>query len=170
MITDQTIIAECDHQWTEDFSDYPASEYDLEVTIKRGSDSPKVLTVEKDGDAFIISIPNSLIAADEFGDYQYQYKFTNLDDNKITIPPAYRGFIKVLPDLNSEVDTRNDDEIVLQSLIDARKRVANREYVNITINGKSTQFKTLNEIDAQIIRIQKKLGIYKTPRIISSFG
>lgn len=170
MITDQTIIAACDIEWEEDIPEYPASEYNLELTLKRESDSPKVLTVTKDGDTFVIEIASSDIAADEFGDYQFQYKFTNLDDNKVTIPPAYRGFIKVFPDLNSESDTRTDDEIVLQSLVAARKRVANREYVNVTINGKSTQFKTLNEIDAQIIRIQKKLGIYKTPRIISSFG
>lgn len=169
MITDQTIIAGTDQEWEEDIPEFPASDYDLELTLKRGSDSPKVLTITKDSDTFVISIPNDLIAADEFGDYQFQYKFTDLSDSTITIPPAYRGFITVHPDLNTDADTRTDDEIVLQSLIDARKRVANREYVNITINGKATQFKTLNEIDAQIIRIQKKLGIYKTPRIIGSF-
>lgn len=170
MITDQTIIAGCYIEWREYIPEFPASMYDLEVTIKLAGNLPKVLDVSKDNDTFIISIPNDLIAENEFGDYQYQYKFKNLSNNKTFIPLTYRGFTKVLPDLNSDADTRTDDEIVLQSLIDARKRVANREYVNITINGKSTQFKTLNEIDAQIIRLQKKLGIYKTPTLINSFG
>jgi hypothetical protein len=170
MITDQTIIAATDVEWDEDISSYPASEYDLEIAIKRGSDSPKLLDVEKDGDTFQISIPNTLIAADEFGDYQFQYKFTNLDTDKISAPIEYRGFVKVLPDLSSDADTRTDDEKVLAALQEARIKVANRDYANVTINGKATTFKTLQEIDAAIVAYQKKLGIYKTPRLISSFG
>ena len=170
MISDQTIISATDVEWEESISDYPASEYDLEIAIKRGSDSPKTLTVAKDGDTFQISIPNDLIAADEFGDYQFQYKFTELSTSKISVPTACRGYIKVLPDISAEADTRTADEIVLQSLLDARIKVANREYVNINVNGKSTQFKTLEEIEAAIIRYQKRLGIYKTPRLINSFG
>lgn len=170
MISDQTIISATDVEWDEDISDYPASEYNLELTIKRGSDSPKSLTVAKDGDTFQISIPNDLIAPDEFGDYQYQYKFTEISTSKVSAPLAYRGFTKVLPDLSADADTRTEDEKVLESLISVRSEVAARGHVSVAINGKQATFKTLNEIDAAIVRYQKKLGIYKTPRLINSFG
>lgn len=169
MISDQTIIAATDVEWEDSISDYPASEYDLELTIKRGSDGPKSLTVTKDGDTFQISIPNDLITPDEFGDYQFQYKFTNLTDFKIYAPITSRGFIKVLPDLSTDADTRTEDEKILESLISVRSEIAARGHVSVAINGKQATFKTLNEIDSAIVRYQKKLGIYKTPKLVSRF-
>lgn len=170
MIIDQTIIAATDQEWEEDISEFPASEYDLEITLKEADSSPKVLTITKDTDTYVINIPNDLIAADEFGTYQYQYKFTSLEDSKVTIPPAYRGFITVHPDLNTEADTRTEDEKILSYLYTVRAQIAQRGHAQVSINGKAATFKSLNEIDAKIIEYQKRLGIYKTPRIINSFG
>lgn len=165
MITDQTIIVGTDVEWSESFADYPATSFDLAVTMKHGTDSAKTLTIAKDGDTFDLSIPNTLLTV--YGDYQFQYKFTNLSTSKVSIP--YSGVVSVLPNLSTSGDTRSEDQKVYEELIDARLRVAKREYVNITINGKATQFKTLDQIDKEIVRFQKRLGIYSTPKVVVRF-
>lgn len=167
MITDQTIIAAADIEWEEDFSEFPASEYDSDIYLKLGSAAAVKVTTTKEGDTFVRTIPNTLLTAG--GNYQYQYQFTNLEDSKVSAPVEYSGVIEVKSNLAASGDLRSDEQKVLEELEAARLRVAAREYVSITINGKATQFKTLTEIDQKILEYKKRLGIYKQPRLINSF-
>lgn len=172
MINEQDLIAGTTWEWTDYFDDYPSSEYTAECIIRKGSAA--AITIESsvsstEDEAFDFSKDAVSTASITPGDYQFQYIFTNIADGKIYAPKIYSGFVPVDPLLSSASDVRSDDQKVLDSLIAARTKIAERDYVNVTINGKATTFKRLNEIDAQIIRYKKKLGIYQTPEIYESF-
>lgn len=168
MISDQTIYSGTDGKWIDSLPNYPACEYDLVVILKNGMNPAVELTAvadNEDPDSFLISYNADQLQA---GENEYQYEFTSKADGKKTI--SYDGIITVKASLRSSTDTRSEDKKVYDELVAARLRVAQREYVSITINGKATQFKSMDQIDAEIVRYKKKLGLYKTPRIINSFG
>ena len=168
MISDETIISGADGSLVDSFDDYIPSEYDLVVLIKNGTNPVVELTATADEDAadsyYIAYTADQL----QPGDNEYQYEFTSKEDGKNSYP--YSGMITIKASLRSSADTRSDDKKVYDELIAARLRLVNREYVSITINGKATQFKTMDQIDAEIVRYKKKLGLYITPRIINSFS
>ena len=167
MITDQSIVAGADIEWEETIPDYPATEYDLIIFLKLASAPAVWPTTTKNGDAFVHSISNALLTSS--GTYQFQYKFTNLTDEKISFPSAYTGVIPVGASLANSGDLRSDDQKVLDALIDARLKVANREYVNISINGKATTFKDLEKLENMISFYKRKIGLTKRPILINSF-
>jgi len=168
MITDQTIVTGATIEWEDTFTDYPASDYDLIIYLKLGSAAAVQPTTAKDGDTFVNTIPNTLLTTS--GNYQFQYKFTEIATNNVYYPAEYMGVVPVIGSLATSGDMRTADQKVLEELEAARLRVAAREYVSITINGKATQFRTLEQIDSAIYRYKKKLGIIKPTRILSSFG
>jgi len=167
VITDQTIVAGADIEWEESIPDFPATEYDLTIYLKLASAAAVSPTTTKSGSVFIHTIPNTLLTSS--GNYQFQYKFTNLTDGKISYPSAYTGVIAVGASLAASGDLRSDDQKVLDALIDARLKVANREYVNISINGKATTFKDLEKLENMISFYKRKIGLTKRPILINSF-
>ena len=167
MITDETIFSGADGSWIDSFADYPASEYDLVVLLKNGTNAAVELTAapdEDDPDSFSISYTADQLQA---GDCEYQYKFTNKATEKISVP--YHGVVNVLALLSSSTDTRSEDKKVYDELIAARLRLAEREYVEVSVNGKSTKFKSMDQIEKEINRYKRKLGLLTTPQIINSF-
>ncbi|NJD22644.1 MAG: hypothetical protein FIA82_08250 [Melioribacter sp.] len=166
MISDTTLFAGAEWNWTDSFTDYPASEFDCVLYLKLGTNNTITLTPTKDGDDFIFTKPSAFTESLPNGLYNYQYKFTNLDDDKIYVVP---GQVQINSLLSSCEDPRSEDQIVLDALIAARPKVAKRDYASVTINGKATTFKTLTEIDQAIVRYKKKLGLITTQRILSSF-
>lgn len=163
MITDQKLYNGASGKWTESFSDYPASLYDLQIFLKQSTTDAYELVIEKSGDDFNITYNAAMLQP---GENQFQYLFTELSTGNKSV--AFDGYVTVNQILG-EGDQRNDDQIILDSLIDARKRLAGREYVQITINGKATTFKDALKLDQEIVHYKKKLGIYKTPRILNQF-
>ena len=164
MISDQTLYAGADGEWTDSLSDFLAGNYDLTVMLKCGTNSVVELAAIADGDDYIISYTADQLQA---GDNDYQYKFIKKTDGKISIP--YVGVVNVKALLSANTDTRSDDKKVLDALKEARIKIVGREYTEISINGKSTKFKTLEEIENAIVRYEKKLGLRITPRIVTAF-
>ena len=165
-ITEQALFAGADDSWTETFDDYLPSTHKLDIYLKQGANEAVSLSVSSNDDEFIISYNSSQLTA---GKNQFQYVFTNLETNAISV--AFSGYVEIQSLLSQSGDTRSDDEIILDALIDQRKRLANREYNSVNIgNGKTAVFKDAEKLEQEIVRYQKKLGIYKTPRILHSFG
>ena len=172
MITDQNLTAGTTWEFSDSFDDYPSSEFDSKIVLRQSNNSPvEISGTDNADDGFDYEFSAEESSDLPRGSYNYQYIFTEkAETKKVYAPQEYSGVININVLLSSADDTRSDDEKVLDLLKDARIKVANREYVNINVNGKSTQFKTLEEIESAIIRYQKRLGIYKTPRLINSFG
>ncbi len=158
----QKLYSNIKGSWREYFPDYPTDKYDLKILLKSATNPITIINAAKDGDEFVINYEN-LIA----GYNSYQYLFTNLETNENTV--AFEGVVEVKNLLDDNFDARNEDQKVLDELIAARLRVAKREYVEININGKATRFKTLDQIDKEIVRYKKKLGLLNTPKIIQAF-
>ncbi|MFA5803677.1 MAG: hypothetical protein WC879_03445 [Melioribacteraceae bacterium] len=168
MIKDFNLYCGSAWSWTDSFDDYPASLFNCILYLKLGTAATVTITPTKSVDSFIFTKPSSETAALANGDYSYQYLFTEIADS--TNKQVLEGTVPIKALLTSTADPRSDDQKVLDALKAARLTIAGRDYVTVNINGKSTQFKTLEEIEAAIIRYQKRLGIYKTPRLINSFG
>jgi len=162
-IYNQNLFAGTKGSWSEYFPDYSTSEYNLTVLLKCANKPTLEIIAEKDGDEFVIKYDNNLI--DGFNNFQYI--LTRIDNSEKIV--AYEGIIEIKSILSSIDDSRSEDQRILDELISARLRIAKREYVDITINGKATRFKTLDQIDREIMRYKKKLGLYKTPIIIQAF-
>lgn len=168
MINDFNLFCGSTWSWTDTFDDYPASLWDCILYLKLGTGTTITLMPTKDGDNFVFSKSAAETAALANGEYSFQYLFTEIADT--SNKQIESGTVPITALLSASVDPRSEDKKVYDELVAARLRVAQREYVSITINGKATQFKTLDQIDSEIIRYKKKLGLYITPRIINSFG
>jgi len=170
-ITSQDLIAGTTFSFTESFDDYPSSDYDCQLVLKKGSDSPFPIDGTADGsDGFDFLADAEETAKLSNGTYDFQFIFTAKTGGKVSAPRQFTGSVPVTALLSSNEDTRSDDQIVLDSLKAARKRIAERDYESMGSNGKQAQFKRLQEIDSQILRLERKLGYSIQPRVITSFG
>lgn len=172
MIDSKDLIAGTTWKWSESFEDYPSADYNCKVIIKLGTDAAVEIAATASltyPQGFDFEKAASFTAQCGQGDYQFQYIFTAKVGGAVYAPKEFSGytFIDVL--LNSNNDTRSEEQKVLDLLIDARTKIAGRDYIEISIGGKTAKFKSLQEIDSAIISYKKKLGIYKTPKIISRF-
>ena len=167
MITDQKLYAGASWDFTDSFTDFPASEFDCVLYLKLGTNQTITTTPTKDGDDFVFTKTAERTAAITPGLYDYQYVFTSIADSSDVHVES--GQVQIDALLNAEGDIRTEDRKVLDELIAARLRVAKREYVSITVNGKATQFKTLHQIDAEIVKCKKRLGIFQENRMVFGF-
>jgi hypothetical protein len=168
MITDFNLFCGSTWDWTDTFDDYPASLWDCTLYLELGTGATITLTPTKDGDDFIFTKSAAQTAALLNGDYSFQYLFTELADT--SNKQIESGIVRIEALLSATADPRSDDQKVLDALKAARLTIAGRDYVEVSINGKSSKFKTLDEIEAAIYRYEVKLGIKVIPRIINSFG
>ena len=162
-IKNKTLYSGIDGTITESISNYPASLYSLQVLIKEESSNAVSLTVEEDGDDFVIAYTIDQLT---FGNNKIQYVFTNKTTSEVDVEEF---IITIKPLLTSSADTRSEDEKTLALLKEARIKIAGRDYTEVSINGKSTTFKSLLEIERAICRLETKMGIRQTPQLINSF-
>jgi hypothetical protein len=165
MISDFTLYSGATWKWTDTFTDYPASVNDCVLYLRNGINSPHEITPTKDGDSFDFDVDSGLSKQIGFGSFQAQYLFTHSDGTVAVVETA----LEIKPLLNNPQDVRTEDRKILDLLKEARLKIAGRDYINISINGKSTTFKTLEEIEAAIVKYEKKVGLRNTPKIISRF-
>lgn len=165
MISDFTLYSGATWKWTDTFTDYPASVNDCVLYLRNGINSPHEITPTKDGDSFEFDVDADLSKQIGFGSFQAQYLFTHSDGTVAVVETA----LEIKPLLNNPQDVRTEDQKILDALKDAKIKIASRDYVNISVNGKTTTFKTLLEIEQAIHRYNVKLGYYKQPRMINSF-
>lgn len=170
LFTDDTIFAGTTWYKLQTFSDYSAETYDCQLLLKKSASSSNTYSfnLTASGSSFLLSEVPADTALDGAGKYAYQWKFTHKTTGAVYVP--YEGFVEVKAILSGSSDLRSEDEKVLEKLYAARLTIADRDYVEINIGGKSAKFKTLNEIEAKIDEIETKLGIRKSRRLLFSFG
>jgi hypothetical protein len=171
-IKSQDLIAGTTFDFEEYFDDYPSSEYDCQLVLKKGSDSPFPIDATastETTDAFTFLAEAEETTKLSNGDYLFQYIFTQKDGGKVSAPREFSGSVLVEALLSSSQDTRSADQKVLDSLIEQRQKIAERDYTSMGTNGKQAQFKELRQIDADIHRYKIKLGLVTNPLILNSF-
>ena len=166
MFIDSIIYAGATWYYLEVFASYSALEWTLKIYLKLNSSAAVEILTTASGSAFFIN-KNAADTVIPQGKYAYQYVFTNNSTGKVEVP--YEGFVEVKSLLSVAGDLRSSDELVLEKLYAARLTISGRDYVEINIGGKAAKFKTLEEIEAKINEIEKKLGLVESKRLLFRF-
>ena len=147
MITNQKLYAGINWKWTESFNDYPASQYDSDLIIKKGTDDAKTFKTEKDGDSFIRSLSKGTTTNLPSGRYQFQYVFTYISDGSTDVPKGFEGSIEINAILSSATyDTRTHNLKMLEALQATLEGRASMEFLNLSYKGRSLQLLTMQEL------------------------
>ena len=156
MIIEQKLYCGVDWAWQDTFNKYPATTHSCVLAILQNKQLVTELTATASGaqHQFELLFKDNVLNA---GVYEYQYTFTA---NGVSITP-YSGEFKIY--------TGSHDEQMLAALYAAQLRLVGRDYVQMSINGRSVTFKNDADIARQITLFERKLGFNRTPRIITRF-
>jgi hypothetical protein len=156
MIYEQKLYRGIDWFWIDTFKSYPATSHSCYLTILQNKEI--VLQVDATANGadhqFLILFKDNVLTN---GIYQYQYTFTA---NGVAVTPYSGEFI---------VYTGTHDEQMLAALYAAQLRLVGRDYVQMSVNGRSVTFKNDADIARQINAYERKIGLKRTPKILTRF-
>lgn len=149
------LFSGADWAFTESLSDYPASDYDLAIIIKKGTGSPITLDVAKDGDDFDFSKTAAETTAAGFGDFNFQAVATKLSDNSVEIIKA--GIKTIHPLLSSAGDTRTYWEKIRDEAKEAYDKLAQLIADEVNFKGKMIRYSERSKLLETINFAEEKI-------------
>jgi hypothetical protein len=144
-IKTQTFVTYTKHQWTETLSDYPASDYSLTITFRKGYDNIKSIQSVADGDSHSLTIEAGDIQVN--GSYQYQ-AIAEKDGVGYHVES---GFVTFMPNLSAEADPTTYWQTIYNNYRDAYTRLSSREVASISVLGQTFTYTDR----AEIVRLMK---------------
>lgn len=171
--TDLKLYAGATWNWTESLDEYPASEYDLVLYLKNGTNAAVPLSASQDGDDFEFDLTAN--TTNQFTKKKYTYQFVVSKAGEVDIIETGEVYIYAI--LNLASDLRTHEEIVLdaiKSLIESR---ATKEQSEISFGDKTLEYLTPQELEywksvyeRKVEQIKRqRAGKTGTPRILESF-
>lgn len=128
------------YYWIEQIDEYPASSYSLKIILRNG-DRKIEINGTSSGNNYEVSISNSQSASWIAGEYECVYYFYNSNEHKF----ISAGYVKILPNILT-TSNKLHEEIVLEAIEAAIERRATKEQLSYSINGRSLQYMSLEEL------------------------
>jgi len=128
------------YYWIEQVDEYPASSYSLKIILRNGEQKIEINTTSS-GNNYEVNISNSQSASWIAGEYECVYYFYNSSEHKF----VNAGYIKILPNILTN-SNKLKEEIVLEAIEAAIERRATKEQLSYSINGRSLQYMSLEEL------------------------
>lgn len=155
----ENLFAGADWSFTESLSDYPASEYSLDIIIKKSVDDAVVLTGVADADDFNFSKTEEETTAIGFGDFKFQAKAVRKLDSKVFIIKS--GTKTIHPLLSVFDDTRTYWEKIRDEAKECYDKLAQLTATEVNFKGKVIKYaergKLLEQINIAEIKIQEEI-------------
>lgn len=143
MIFDQILYAGASWSFTKAFPDYPASEWNCDLTLKRDSDLPFTIIAEKDSDDFTFSATAVETSTMNPGYHKYQFKFTNTTTGAVEIKSGFETIVALLENIS---DVRSHNKKMLDALQATLEGRATKEILNMSYKGRAFQLLTIQEL------------------------
>jgi len=138
-IEELKIIANKYHEWIEELTDYPASSYNLEILLSKGTANKVKVSVSEEGNNFKCKIISGDITSG--GTYTYQaYAIDKTSKNTYFIK---QGVVNVIPDLTTETLYWQE---ILQEAKELYKKLMTKEADSVSINGKTITYAKRKEL------------------------
>ena len=151
----ENLFSGADWAFTESLSDYPATDYTLDIIIKKGTGSAVTLNGSADGDDFDFEKPADETAALGFGDFNYQAVATNIDTGKTSIIKS--GVKAIHPLLTTSGDTRTYWEKIRDEAKEAYDKLAQLIAIEVNFKGKVIKYAQRSELLSTINLAEQKI-------------
>lgn len=138
------LIAGTDWVFTESLPDYPATDYNLNIILKKGTASAINLEGIASGDDFKFVKPAHETALIGYGDFSFQAIVTKIDDG--TIPFVKANTKKIMPLLSLTGDTRTYWETIRDEAKECYNKLAQMIVTEINFKGKVLKYEDRNKI------------------------
>lgn len=152
-ITNQKLYQSDTWGWEEELSDYPASEYTLNIYLKKASGTAIQLTASASGDTHVLAYSAANSANATPGVYSYQAKVTETATSEVTTIET--GKIEIYKDLATVTDERSWIQKAIDEIESILPTALSREAGEITIAGRTIKY--ISRID--LIKQYEKLKL-----------
>ena len=157
--------------WNETISSYGASEYTLEIILKKADGTPVKITTSADGSDHEVDVAALTTAQIPAGYYVYSaYVFEIADTSNII--QIETGLIDVLPDPMQAGDVRTLAIKMVEKLETAIYALASNTMASVAIDGRSYTYKDETQMIKRLEYWQSRAGIKgasKRQRILTQF-
>ena len=150
--------------WTRSYADYPATLWTLKYLF-RGRGPGVTVTATADGDDFDAVITAAMSTTMEPVKYQWQAWLTEIADstNKINIGTGYTNVrIGFDPDADEEIDTRTQNEIILDSINAALLAFGTSDVLEYEITTPAGSRRVKRSDKAQLISMRREFATLVT--------
>lgn len=155
-IISEKLYTGADWSWTESLSDYPATDYTLQIILKQGgTGTPVVLDGAANGNDFDFTKPGNKTLLLSVGEYYCQGIAKKISDNKITVLDQQNIFL--LRFISSTADHRTYWEKVLDAALTAYNSLVSREVTEVTYEGRTLKYKDRAELKAIIADAKEEI-------------
>ena len=170
-ILSQQLTAGRRWNWNETLSDYGASEYTLEIILKKADGTPVKITTSADGSDHEVDVAASETALIPAGYYVYSaYVFEIADTANII--QIETGLVEILPDPMQAGDVRTFAIKMVEKLETALYALASNTMASVAIDGRSYTYKDETEMIKRLEYWQSRAGVKgasKRQRILTQF-
>ena len=173
-IEQQKLYAGATWKFTETLDEFPASDgYTFAIIIKHKTDEAVFLQSTASGDDYSFNI-----AADTTRQFtKHDYLFQGIVTKQGEIDIVAEGQLTINPLLDAASDTRTQNERILDAINATLESSSAKEQGEISINGRTIRYKTLDELFVakkrfeKIVAKEKRIASGKNgiPRLLESY-
>lgn len=170
-IENQKLICGVIWTWEETIPDYPASDYELKILLKKPNVNVITLTATASGDTHVFTITASTTSgySNNSGTYLYQAIATSRSVATEIYEAAAPGIIEILPDLSTKPDPRSFALKMVDAIQTALYALAQKTMSSVSIEGHTYTYKDEDKLIERLNYWERKSGTKKRQRVLYQF-